>query len=83
MKKDYGMTPSDEGLVHADLSDPLRGRIDRSRMGKHNPNDTEPRPIVTPEDRAETLRLIALDKNHAEKVRLAALDRERKAREAV
>jgi len=49
------MTHSEDGLVHVDLSTPNRGRIDRSRMGKPNPNDTEPRPVVTRADIAATL----------------------------
>lgn len=31
-------------------SDPNPGRVDRTRMDKCNPADTEPRPAVPPED---------------------------------
>ena len=31
-------------------SDPNPGRVDRARMGKRNPADTEPRPSIPPED---------------------------------
>lgn len=31
-------------------SDPNPGRVDRTRMGRRNPVDTEPRPEVPPED---------------------------------
>lgn len=44
------MTAPTERIVVVDQSDPNRGRIDRSRFGKPNPNDTEPRPVITPED---------------------------------
>ena len=33
-----------------DQSDPQPGRVDRSRMGRRNPADTEPRSPVPPED---------------------------------
>ena len=63
MNQHSGSTRSDDDIVVADLGDPNRGRIDPSRMGRpHDPSDPEPYPIVTAEDRAETLRLIALDK---------------------
>ncbi len=39
-----------ERTVTVDQSDPNRGRIDRSRLGKPNPADTEPRPVVFAED---------------------------------
>jgi len=39
-----------ERTVTVDQSDPNRGRIDRSRLGKPNPADTEPRPVVSAED---------------------------------
>jgi hypothetical protein len=58
-----GSKRPDDDIVVADLGDPNRGRIDPSRMGRpRDPNDPEPYPIVTAEDRAETLRPIALDK---------------------
>ncbi len=39
-----------ERTVTVDQSDPNRGRIDRSRLGKPNPANTEPRPVVSAED---------------------------------
>ncbi len=36
--------------VTADQSDPTRGRVDRARMGRRNPADTEPRPPISAED---------------------------------
>ena len=44
------MTSRDERTVRFDLSDPDRGRVDPARVGKPNPNDKEPRPIVSDED---------------------------------
>ena len=41
---------TDERVVVVDQSDPNRGRIDRTRFGKPNPADTEPRPVVSTED---------------------------------
>lgn len=38
------------------------GRIDLSRMGKHNPNDTEPRPVITAEDIEATRQLLAAER---------------------
>lgn len=40
--------------VTIDTSDPNRGRFDPTRFRKPNPNDTEPRPVITPEDAAAT-----------------------------
>ena len=37
-------------LVTILASDPQPGQVDRSRMGRHNPADTEPRPPIPPED---------------------------------
>ena len=37
-------------LVTILASDPNPGRVDRTRMGRHNPADTEPRPPISPED---------------------------------
>jgi hypothetical protein len=37
-------------LVTILASDPNPGRIDRARFGKPNPNDKEPRPVVTREE---------------------------------
>jgi hypothetical protein len=44
------MTVEAERTVVVDQSDLNRGRIDRSRMGKPNPADTEPYPVTSPED---------------------------------
>lgn len=46
---DFPNTP-DARLVTILASDPQPGRVDRSRMGKPNPADTEPRPPISPED---------------------------------
>jgi len=48
------MTADAERTVVVDQSDPNRGRIDRSRFGKPNPNDTEPYPVTSPEDAEAT-----------------------------
>ncbi len=37
-------------LVTILASDPAPGRVDRARMGRRNPADTEPRPEVPPAD---------------------------------
>jgi hypothetical protein len=37
-------------LVTILASDPQPGRVDRSRMGRRNPADTEPRPPIPLED---------------------------------
>ncbi len=39
-----------ERTVTIDAADPNRGRVDRTRMGRRNPADTEPRPPISPED---------------------------------
>ncbi len=39
-----------ERTMTVDQSDPDPGRVDRSRMGKPNPADTEPRPPIPAED---------------------------------
>lgn len=46
----FGMTSRAKRTVRADLSDPNRGRFDPARIGRPNPNDTEPRPVVSDED---------------------------------
>ena len=58
------MTQNDENLVTIAWDDPTPGRRRPSRWSaaNPNPNDTEPRPVVTEADRIETLRLIAIDK---------------------
>lgn len=43
-----------ERIVVVDQSDPNRGQFDRSRVGKFNPDDTELRPEISPEDIAAT-----------------------------
>jgi len=59
MKEKSGTPPCDEGLVRVDLNDPNRGRIDRSRMGKHLPRDPEEfGSPITEADIAATLALI-------------------------
>ncbi len=63
MKEKSGTPPCDEGLVWADLSDPNRGRIDPSRMGKHHPRDpAEFGSPVTEADVAATLALFEKQK---------------------
>ena len=37
-------------LVTITASDPTPGRVDRARMGRRNPADTEPRPPIPAED---------------------------------
>ncbi len=44
------MTVEAERTVVVDQSDPDPGRVDRARMGRRNPADTEPRPEVPLED---------------------------------
>ncbi len=39
-----------ERTVTVDQSDPSRGRVDRARMGRRNPADTEPHPPISAED---------------------------------
>lgn len=43
-----------ERIVVVDQSDGDRGRVDHARLGKPNPADTEPRPVVSPEDMEAT-----------------------------
>ncbi len=38
-----------ERMVTIDASDPNPGRVDRARLGKPNPADTEPYPATSPE----------------------------------
>ena len=47
---DDSSTVTGERTVVVDQSDANRGRYDPSRVGKHNPNDTEERPVITQED---------------------------------
>jgi len=63
MKEKSGPPQCDEGLGWVDLNDPRRGRIDRSRMGKHHPRDPEEfGSPVTAADIAATLALIEKQK---------------------
>lgn len=48
------MTSHSKPLVQVDLDDPVRGRIDRARLGKRNEADTEVRPVVTEADARAT-----------------------------
>lgn len=43
-----------ERTVVVDQSDPNRGRYDPARVGKPNPNDKEPYPEISEEDREAT-----------------------------
>jgi hypothetical protein len=63
MKEKSGIPPCDEGLVRVDLTDPNRGRIDRSRMGKPHPRDPDEfGSPVTEADIAATLALVERQK---------------------
>jgi len=44
------MAVETERTVVVDQSDPNRGRVDRARMGRRNPADTEPRSPIPAED---------------------------------
>jgi hypothetical protein len=55
------MSIGDEHLVWIDMKNPPAGRIDRSRMGKHNRNDTETRLVITAQDIEATRRLAAAE----------------------
>ena len=48
------MTKRAERIVVVDQSDPNRGRYDPARVGKPNPNDKEPYPEISEEDREAT-----------------------------
>jgi hypothetical protein len=48
------MISRDKGLVGVDLNDPDRGRVNPERLHRPRPKDTEPRPVVTPDDIAAT-----------------------------
>jgi hypothetical protein len=50
MKDKSGMTLCAERLVRIDPRNPPPGRFDPERVGKTNPKDKEPRPIVTEAD---------------------------------
>jgi hypothetical protein len=49
MKEKHGMT-THSNIITVKQSDLLRGEVDFSRLGKYNPNDTEPRPRMSRED---------------------------------
>ena len=51
------MSMDSERLVRTNMNNPPKGRFDPARVGKHNPNDTEPRPVITAEDLEATRRL--------------------------
>jgi hypothetical protein len=61
------MNSDDETTVWFDANNLPPGRIDPTRMGKHNPNDTEPRPVITAEDREATRQLLNQTKRHGPK----------------
>ena len=48
--------------VDIDMNDPAPGRIDYYRLAHPILDGSDPYPVVTAEDRAETLRLIALER---------------------
>jgi hypothetical protein len=48
------MTTRTERLVRIDPRNPPPGRFDPERVGKPNPEDREPRPLVTEADVAAT-----------------------------
>ena len=50
MKGNFGMTSRDKFIVQCDLSSPDRGRINKDRIGRPNPKDTEERPVISLED---------------------------------
>ena len=57
-------------LVTIAASDPALGRVDRTRMGRCNSADTEPRPEVPPEDiEATRAELAALRRRQELRVR--------------
>jgi len=58
------MNSGKDTTVWYDANNLPPGRIDRSRMGKPNPDDTEPRPVITAEDWEATRRLAKLEKWH-------------------
>ncbi len=65
MKEKSGTPPCDDGMENIDLHDPNRGRVDRSRMGKHHPRDPEEfGSPVTGADIAVTVALIEKQKRH-------------------
>lgn len=67
-KQQSCMTLIRKRLVRIDMSNPPPGRCDPSRMGKRNPNDTDPYPVITDDDREATRRLAAGDTRVARKI---------------
>jgi hypothetical protein len=61
------MSKGDETVVWFDANNLPPGRIDPTRMRKHNPNDTEPRPVITAEDWEATRQLLKQAKRHGPK----------------
>ena len=51
------MIANDESLVWIDMRNPLPGRINAVRTGRPHPLNTEPYPVITPEDREATRRI--------------------------
>jgi hypothetical protein len=48
------MTSDTNRLMHADLDDAARGRVDRDRLGPMNPADEKTRPLVVEQDATAT-----------------------------
>jgi hypothetical protein len=48
------MTSGTNRVVHVDLNDKARGRVDRDRLEQPNPADVEARPRVTEQDAKAT-----------------------------
>ncbi len=68
MKKDSATPRPDDGTVWADLSDPNRGRADRSRLGRRHPRD--PQEFGSPVTQADidaTLELLKQSKRRRRK----------------
>jgi hypothetical protein len=61
------MSSDDETTVWFDMNKLPPGRVDRTRLGKPNPNDTEPRPVITAEDWEATRQLAKQAKRHGPK----------------
>jgi hypothetical protein len=45
-----------ERILTVDASDPNRGRFDPARFRRPNPDDKEPRPVITPRERGSDAR---------------------------
>ena len=61
------MNSDKETTVWFDTNNLPPGRVDRARLGKHNPNDTEPRPVITAEDWEATRQLMKQAKRRGSK----------------